>query len=91
MKWSFWSVNKNDLTTFDNIQKIATSQGDDYATGCFLDSIYFRKYYKIIVIDLSRQQTLDADPKAIKEINFTDNLGWQATILSLLKNRKKLF
>ena len=39
-----------------------------------LDYIYFKKYYKIIVIDLSKQQTLDADPKAIQQINFTANL-----------------
>ena len=27
---------KNDLRTYDNIQKIATGQGDDYTTGCLL-------------------------------------------------------
>ena len=39
-----------------------------------LDYIYFKKYYKIIVIDLRKQQTLYADPKAIQQINFTANL-----------------
>ena len=39
-----------------------------------LDYIYFKKYYKIIVVDLSKQQALDADPKAIQQINFTANL-----------------
>ena len=34
---------KNDLTIYDNIQKIATGQGDDYATGCLLDYPYFKK------------------------------------------------
>ena len=28
----------------------------------------------MIAIDLSKQQKLDADPKAIKQINFTGNL-----------------
>ena len=28
----------------------------------------------MIAIDLSKKQTLDADPKAIKEINFSGNL-----------------
>ena len=28
---------KNDLKTYHNIRKIATSQGDDYTTGCSLD------------------------------------------------------
>ena len=28
----------------------------------------------MIAIDLTKQQTLDADPKAIQQINFTGNL-----------------
>ena len=36
---------RNDLTTFDNIQKIKTGQGDDYTTGCLLDYNYFEKYF----------------------------------------------
>ena len=43
-------------------------------TGCLLDYIYVKNYYKMIAIDLSRQQALDADPKAIQQINFTANL-----------------
>ena len=27
---------KNDLRTYDNIQKVATGQGDDFTTGCLL-------------------------------------------------------
>ena len=65
---------KNDLKTYDNIRKIATGQSDDYTTGCLLDYLYFKKYYKLIVIDLSKQQKLDADPKAIQKTNFTGNL-----------------
>ena len=37
-----------------NIRKIATGQGDYYTTGCLLDYIYFKSYYKIIVVDLSK-------------------------------------
>ena len=65
---------KNDLKTYDNIRKIATGQGDDCTIGCLLDYPYFKKYYKLIAIDLSKQQKLDADPKAIQQINFTENL-----------------
>ena len=36
---------KTDLKTYDTIQKIATGQGDDYATGCLLDYPFFKKYY----------------------------------------------
>ena len=61
------------IKTYANIRKITIGQGDDYATGCLLDYIYFKKYYKMIAIDVSKQQALDADPKAIQEINFTAN------------------
>ena len=30
--------------------------------------------YKMIAADLSKQQVLDADPRAIQQINFTPNL-----------------
>ena len=66
---------KNDKITYENIRKVATGQGDDYTTGCLLDYTYFKKYYKMIAIDLSKQQALDADPKAIQQINFTANLN----------------
>ena len=41
---------------YENIRKVATGQGDDYTTGCLLDYIYFKNYYKMIAIDLSKQQ-----------------------------------
>ena len=56
------------------ITKIVTGQGDDYTTGYLLDYNYFDNYYKTIAIDLSKQYALDADPKTIKQINFTGNL-----------------
>ena len=65
---------KNNKVTYENIRKIATSQGDDYATGCLLDYLYFANTYKMIELDLSKQQALDADHRAIQQINFTANL-----------------
>ena len=65
---------KNNKITYDNIRKIATDQGDHYATGCLLDYPYFADTYKMIAVDLSKQQALDADPRAIQQINFTGNL-----------------
>ena len=58
----------------ETLEKIATGERDDYTTGCLLDYSYFQNHYKMIAIDLSKQQALDADPKAIQEINFTTNL-----------------
>ena len=65
---------KNNKVTYNNIRKIAIGQGDDSTTGCLLDYSYFADTYKMIAVDLSRQQALDADPRAIQQINFTANL-----------------
>ena len=54
---------KNNLRKYDNIRKIAADQGDGYTTGYLLDHSYFKKYYKLIAIDLTKQQKLDADQK----------------------------
>ena len=85
---------KNDLK-YDNIWKIPIGQGDDDTTGSLLDHNYFKDYYMMTEIDLSKQQVLDADPKAMKQINFTGNLAWDpnanTTIFSLLKKQKKQF
>ena len=67
-------VKNDDLITCENIQKIATGQGDNYTTGCLLDYNYFKNYYEMIAIDLSKQQVLDSDPKTIERINFNANL-----------------
>ena len=37
--------------TYENIRKIATSQGDNYTTGCLLDYTYFKDSYEMIAID----------------------------------------
>ena len=58
---------KNNKVTYENIR-------NDYTIGCLLDYIYFKNFYKMIVVDLSKQKALDADPKAIQQINFTINL-----------------
>ena len=67
------SIN-NDFKTYETNSKIATSKGDDYRTGCLLDYSYFQKYYKMIAIDISKEQALNADPRAIQQIDFTANL-----------------
>ena len=65
------------IETYENIRKVTIGQGDDYTTVCLLDYSYFKKYYKMTAIDLSKPQVLDADPKAtkvIQQIKFTANL-----------------
>ena len=53
---------KNNKVTYEN-RKIAAGQGDDYPNGCLLDYPYFKDSYKMIAVDLSKQQALDADPR----------------------------
>ena len=65
---------KDNKVTYENIREIATGRGDDYTTGCLLDYSYFKDSYKMIAVDLSKQPPLDADPRAIQQINFTANL-----------------
>ena len=76
MLWSkeeIFSVN-NDLRTYDNIWIITTGLGYCYANGCLLDYPYvYKKHYKMKAIDLSKQQVLDAGPKATQQIDFTGN------------------
>ena len=81
------SMNK----TYKNIRKIATGKGDDYTTGCLLDYSYFKENYKLIAIDLSKQQALDADPRAIQQINFTANLDrdGNATMFFIIEEAKQ--
>ena len=75
----------------ENVRKIATGQGDDYTTGCLVDYLYFKENYKTIVINLSRQQALDADPRAIQQINYTANLDrtGNTTMFSIVEKAKE--
>ena len=77
--------------TCKNIRKITIGQGDDYTTGYLLDYSYFKDHYKMIAIDLSKQQALDADPRAIQQINFTENLdrAGNTTMFLILEETKE--
>ena len=57
-----------------------------------LDYSYFKKNYRMIAIDLSKQQILDADPRAIQQINFTANLDRDGdkTMFFIIEEEKKL-
>ena len=58
---------------YESIRKIAAGQRDDYTTGYLLDDLYFKENYKVIA-DQGKHQALDADSRAIQQINFTVNL-----------------
>ena len=54
------------ISSVRHIRKILTGQGDDYTSGFLLDFNYFKEHYKMIAADLSKQQDLDSDLKAIQ-------------------------
>ena len=54
-----------------------------------LDYPYFEKYNNLIAVDLSKQQKLDVDPKAIQQINFTGNLEEDNTIIFFISEEVK--
>ena len=77
---------KNYLKTYDSI---GNGQGDYYKTVCLLDYPLFKEYCKLIAIDLIKHQKLDADPKAIQQINFTGKPEKNATIFFIIEEAKE--
>ena len=56
-----------------------------------LDHSYSKENYKLIAIDLSKQQALDADPRATQQINLTANLDRNegATLFFIIEQTKE--
>ena len=56
-----------------------------------LDYSYFKDHYKLIPIDLNKQQALDADPRAIQQISFMANLdrAGNATMFFIIEEAKE--
>ena len=87
---NFYDQPINDkIRQYDEIRKIATGKGDNYATGCLLDYKYFKDFYKLVAIDLSKQKELDADPRAIQQIEFYGKLNADAFALFVLEKSKE--
>ena len=55
-------------------------KGEDYTTGSLLDYSYFKKHYKLVAVDLSKQKELDADLRAIQQIELKCMLRINSTI-----------
>ena len=77
------------IRQYDEIRKVATGKGDNYATGCLLDYKYLKDFYKLVAIDLSKQKELDADPRAIQQIEFYGKLSANAFVLFVLEKSKE--
>ena len=59
---------KTDKEVYEKI--IDISRNNEYTTGNLLDYDYFKKHYKLIAIDLSKQQVLQENEDLIQQINF---------------------
>ena len=87
---NFYDQPINDqIKKYDEIRKIATGKGDDYTTGCLIDYQYFKDHYQLIAVDLSTQKELDADPRAIQQIEFYGKLGTDSQVFTVLEKSKE--
>ena len=77
------------IRKYDEIRKIATRKGDNYVTGCLLDYDYFKKNYQLIAVYLSKQRELDADPRAIQQIEFIGMIKTRSNIFTILEKSKE--
>ena len=81
---------ESDTEKYREFKKVMIGKGD-YTAGSLLDYNYFKKPYKLVAVDLSKQKELDADPRAIQQIEFKDMLETNSTIYWVLKKSKETF
>ena len=80
---------ESDIEKYRELKKVMIGKGEDYTTGFLLDFNYFDKHYKLVAVDLSKQKELDADPRAIEQIEFKYMLGTNSTIYWVLEKCKE--
>ena len=67
---------------------IDISRNNEYATGNLLDYDYFKKHYKLIAIDLSKQQVLQENEDLIQQINFTGKLEEATNVFIIIEKKE---
>ena len=80
---------ESNIEKYRELKKVMTGKGEDYTTGSLLDYNYFKKHYKLVAVDLSKQKELDADPRAIQQIEFKYMLETNSTIYWVLEKSKE--
>ena len=63
------------IKQYDEFKKVSTGQGDDSTAVCSLDYAYLNDNYKLIAVDLSKQEALGADPRSNQQIVFQCVVG----------------
>ena len=64
----------SDIKRYKEIRQLTTWQFEDYTTGCLLDYDYMKNHYRLIAVHISKHKELDADTKAIQQIEFVGQL-----------------
>ena len=72
-------------------QIIDISRNNEYTTGNLLDYDYFKRYYKLIAIDLSKQQVLQENEDLIQQINFIGKLEEAANVFHYNRKERKYY
>ena len=80
---------ESDIEKYRELKKVMIEKGEDYTTGSLLDYNYFDKHYKLVAVDLSKQKELDADTRAIQQIEFKHMLETNSTIYWVLEKSKE--
>ena len=62
-------------------------RNNEYTTGNLLDYHYFKKYYKLIAIGLSKQQVLQENEDLIQQINFIGRLT-EAAVFTIIEKKR---
>ena len=78
------------IKQYDEIRKISIRQGDDYITLFLLDFAYFKKIYRLIAVNLSKQKALDADSTLIQQIIFTGKTDNQIRAYYIFEKSKEI-
>ena len=80
---------ESDIEKYRELKKVMIGKGEDYTIGSLLDFDYFKKHYKLVAVDFSKQTELDADPRAIQQIEFKYMLETNSTIYWILEKSKE--
>ena len=80
---------ESDIEKYRELKIVMIGKGEDYTTRSLLDYDYFKKHYKLVAVDLSKQKELDTDPRTIQQIEFKYMLETNSTIYWVLEKSKE--
>ena len=67
---------------------IDISRNNEFTTGNLLDYDYCKKHYKLIAIDLSKQEVLQENEDLIQQINFIGRLEEAANVFIIIEKKE---